>query len=192
MRKGHIIIISGPSGSGKTTLSKQLLASQRLKGKLVRSISTTTRPKRGGEKHGRDYLFISKKMFLYKKRMGHFLESEKVFCDYYGTPHKRVRKLLREGKYVLLCIDVKGARTVWRKHPDTVKIFIKTRSFSVLRKRLANRATEGNKDLTLRLKTAKKELNEAKYYDFIIINDALKKAYRKLEGIVYSLVCSKK
>jgi len=142
MVKGKIIIISGPSGSGKTTLYKKLLASKKLKGRLVRSVSTTTRPKRKGERRGRDYLFVSLKMFLYKKRCGHFLESEVVFGNHYGTPKKNVQDLLRAGKNVLLCIDVKGAKTVCRKLPGVITIFIKTTSLAVLAIRLKGRGSE--------------------------------------------------
>jgi guanylate kinase len=104
MAKGRIVIISGPSGSGKTTLHKMLLESPLLRGKLVKSISATTRPNRPGEKNGRDYLFISVKMFLYKINAGQFLEWQKVFDNYYGTPKKAAKELLSTGKHVLLCI----------------------------------------------------------------------------------------
>jgi len=139
MKKGKIIILSGPSGSGKTTLYGDLL---KKKLNLVKSVSVTTRPRRVGEKHGHDYFFISEKMFLYKKRAGHFLESEKVFDNYYGTPNKSVQELLKSGKNVLLCIDVKGARTVWRKHHKAVRIFIKTSTMEELKRRLEGRGSE--------------------------------------------------
>lgn len=184
MKKGRIVILSGPSGSGKTTLHSRLLKSPQLKGKIIKSVSATTRPKRPHEKEGQDYLFISKKMFLHKRRLGYFLESEKVFNDYYGTPKKQVQALLRKGKNVLLCIDVKGARTVRRKYPEALKIFIKPPSFKELRKRLTTRGTETRRDLAFRLRTAKKELLDAKDYDFIVVNDVLPKAYKKLEDIL--------
>ena len=116
-KTGKIIVVSGPSASGKTTLYKKLLADPRFHKKLAKVVSVTTREKRSGEKHGRDYSFVSEKMFLYKKRSGHFLETEKVFDNYYGTPAKNVRDILKKGKNVLLCIDVKGARTIRRKFP---------------------------------------------------------------------------
>lgn len=184
MNKGRIIIISGPSGSGKTTLHKKLLLSRRFKGKLVKSISATTRPKRLGEKNGRDYLFLTKKDFLTKRRAGYFLEWQKVFDNYYGTPNKFVQELLRSGKSVLLCIDVKGAKVVRRKCPDAVKIFIKTPSWGILKKRLENRNSESRKDLQLRLRVAKKEMQEAKFYDHIVVNDVLPSALKKLQLIV--------
>jgi len=181
MKPGRIIIVSGPSGSGKTTLHKMLLASRKLKGKVIKSVSVTTRPRRPGEVPGRDYMFMSPKKFLAKRAAGDFLESQKVFDAYYGTPERKVDQLLRKGKNVLLCIDVKGARQVWQKRPDAFKIFIKTPTLQVLKQRLKKRGTERPKDLALRFNTARQELAQAKYYDYVIVNDDLKKAYRKLE-----------
>ena len=183
-RKGRIVIISGPSGSGKTTLHERLLSCKKMKKVLVKSISATTRPPRKGEKNGRDYFFLSEKMFLYKKHAGHFLESERVFLYYYGTPNKNVQDHLKSGRNVLLCIDVKGAKTVWRKHPRTLKIFIKAPSLDVIQKRMKKRATESDKDLALRLSTARKELKEAKKYDYVIVNDELNRAAKELEAVI--------
>ena len=184
MYRCRIIIISGPSGSGKTTLYRKLLVSRRFKGKLVKSISATTRPRRLGERHGRDYLFISKKDFLQKKKNGYFLEWEKVFDNYYGTPDGRVKGLLKKGKNVLLCIDVKGAKTVRRAYPDSVTIFIKTPSWNILKQRLEHRGSEAKKDLSLRLSVAKKELLEAKHYDHIVVNGRLPTALWHLKNII--------
>jgi len=183
MAKGKIVIISGPSGSGKTTLHKMLLDSPALKRKLVKSISVTTRSTRSGEKQGRDYLFVTPKKFQYKIKAGHFLEWQKVFDNYYGTPKKNVRDLLKAGKHVLLCIDVKGAKVVQKLCPDAVTIFIKTPSIAILKKRLERRAdTHDSKEL--RLKIAQKELAQAKYYDHRITNDHLPTAFRQLEVVV--------
>ena len=184
MAKGRIVIISGPSGSGKTTLHKMLLESPRLKGRLVKSISATTRPQRPGEKHGRDYIFISMKMFQHKIKAGHFLEWQKVFDNYYGTPKKAANDLLSLGKHVLLCIDVKGAKVVHRMFPDAISIFIKTPSLAVLKGRLEARAQDSYQSRSLRLAIARQELLEAKHYNFQIVNDRLDFAYRQLESIV--------
>lgn len=181
MTPGRIIIISGPSGSGKTTLHKKLLASRKLDGKVVKSISVTTRPRREREVHGRDYIFMERKDFLKKQKAGYFLESQKVFDYYYGTPRKNVEALLKAGKYVLLCIDVKGAKVVWRKQPDALKVFIKTPTLKVLKERLKKRGTENPKDLAVRLKTARKELQQAKHYDCVLVNDDLRNTCARLE-----------
>jgi len=186
MDEGKIIIVSGPSGSGKTTLHKKLLLSQRLKKKLVKSISVTTRLPRRGEKGGRDYLFINKRQFFDKRRAGHFLEWQKVFDNYYGTPQNTVEQLIRSGKNVLMCIDVKGAGVVARKYPGAVKIFIMPPSMDILEERLKKRGTETLKGLRLRLKVAHREMREAKYYQHIIVNDQLTKALNCLESVILS------
>ena len=186
IRKGKIIIISGPSGSGKTTLYKKLLADETIKRKIIKTISATTRPPRPGERHGRDYFFLSPKEFLARKKAGYFLESQKVFDNYYGTPEKNVRRLLGKGKNVLLCIDVKGAKVVCRKFPEAVRIFINVPSLTVLRKRLEARGSESKKIIQLRLKTARKEVKEIKNYTHIVVNVQLERAHQILKNIILS------
>ena len=182
--QARIVIISGPAGGGKTALHKALLASPQLKNKLVKSISATTRRKRPGEWEGKDYLFLNTKMFEQKIKKGYFLEWEKVFGQYYGTPKKHALDLLKKSINVLLCIDVKGARTVRREFPRSLKVFIKAPSMKVLEGRLKARGSESKQSLEKRLKVARQELKEAKYYDQVVINADLKKALEKLQGIV--------
>jgi len=182
--QARIVIISGPSGCGKTTLHKALLASPLLKGKLVKSISATTRLKRPGERPGRDYLFLSTKTFEERIKKGYFLEWEKVFDHYYGTPKKQALNLLKKGINVLLCIDVKGAKTVAQEFPRALKIFIKAPSMKVLEARLKDRGTESGESLDLRLKVARRELKEARYYDHVVINEDLNRALGSLQQIV--------
>ncbi len=184
--KGKVFILSGPSGSGKTTLYQKLLHDKKFKNILKRSVSVTTRNPRVGEKDGRDYFFISKKQFLAKKKKGDFLESMKVFDHYYGTPKKYVENLLKKGKSVLLAIDVKGAKVVFKKMPQAVGIFVKTPSLKELKKRLALRGTENKKIFNLRFKTAVKELRESKHYRYCIVNDNLAKCYQNLRSIIIS------
>ena len=185
MRRGKIFIISGPSGSGKTTLHKQLLLNRRFSKELVKSISATTRPKHPEEKNGRDYLFLKSPDFKEKIKKGYFLEWQKVFENYYGTPKIFVEKLLLRGKNVLLCIDVKGAQVVYRQFPDAVRIFIKAPTVAILKKRLEKRGTESKKDLIHRLAIAKKELRYAKKYQHVVVNDYLTHAVKSLESIIH-------
>ena len=192
--KARIVIISGPSGCGKTTLHKALLINPLLKGKLVKSFSATTRSKRPGERDGRDYLFLNTETFEQRIKKGYFLEWERVFDNYYGTPKQQALNLLKKGINVLLCIDVKGAKTVAQEFPGALKIFVKAPSMKVLEARLMARASETKESLSLRLKVARKELKEAKHYDHVIINADLNKALDELQqivchdlGIVYSL-----
>ena len=184
LNKGRIVIISGPSGSGKTTLHKRLLDSPRLKGILVKSISATTRARRPGEKHGRDYLFLTPALFEHKIRRGHFLEWQKVFGNYYGTPKRQALALLNKGAHVLLCIDVKGAAVVRKEFPGAFNIFIKTPSMKALRDRLTKRASETRETLAERLAVARAELKEAGHYDHVVVNGRLDHAVRQLERIV--------
>lgn len=180
----RFVIISGPSGCGKTTLHKALLQSPLVKGVLVKSISATTRRKRPQERQGRDYLFISPRMFKGRIKKGYFLEWEKVFDHYYGTPKKQALGLLKKGINVLLCIDVKGARTIREEFPQALKIFIKAPSMKILESRLKARGSESKEGLIARLKVARRELKEAKFYDHVIINDDLNKALGQLLKIV--------
>jgi guanylate kinase len=181
MTKGKVFIISGPSGSGKTTLYKRLLSEEK---RLVKSISVTTRAPREGEQHGREYFFVTQKMFLHKKKTGQFLESQKVFDNYYGTPKENIEKSLNEGKNILLCIDVKGAKVVRQLLPQAITIFVKTPSMETLRKRLTLRGSENTKTIDLRVKTAEKELKEAKYYKHVIVNCDLNTAFKELREII--------
>lgn len=183
MRSGKIFILSGPSGSGKTTLYEKALENSNIKKRLVKTVSVTTRQKRAGEKQGHDYIFVSKKMFLYKKRRGHFLESKKVFDNYYGTPKRAVKELLQKGKDILLCIDVQGAKEILKSFPEAVTIFINTPSFAELKKRLKARGSESKQTSSLRLKIATKEMRETKKYKHVVINDKLGKAVKELESV---------
>ncbi len=186
MKKGKIIILSGPSGAGKTTLYNKLLAQAYFRKKLVKSVSVTTRKKRLGEQHGKDYVFISKKMFLYKKRAGHFLESEKVFDNYYGTPQKSVRQILMKGKSVLLCIDVKGANTLRKRVSGIVGVFVKTSSLSELKKRLKKRGTEDAETMRQRVFVAQQELEDISKYDYVVVNKKIEDSVQKLSEIIRS------
>lgn len=187
MSRGRIIILSGPSGSGKTTLYQKLLQTNP---NLSKSISVTTRSKRPGETHGKDYFFVSPKMFEYKIRMGHFLEYEKFFGNYYGTPRRYVLDLMRQGQSVLLCIDVKGARTVKRNEPDAIRIFIKTPSIQDLKDRLLKRGSEDLPTIQKRLDRVAMELKEAKHYDYVITNANLNTAQRELNQVVREITAS--
>ena len=184
MTSAKIIILSGPSGAGKTTLHQKLLASPIFKSKLIRSLSATTRLPRKGERNGREYLFLTKEDFVARQEKGDFLESMKVFDNYYGTPRDKVDEALQKGKNVLLCIDVKGAAVVSRNRTDVLKIFIKTPTLRHLKHRLQKRGTEDLETLKLRLKIAREEIKEAHKYDYVVINDSLSHAYRELSRIL--------
>jgi len=191
MISGKIFVLSGPSGSGKTTLHDHLFRDKRLRKKLVKLISVTTRKKRAGEIAGKHYLFFTKKDFLQRVRRGYFLEWQKVFTDYYGTPKLAVDKTLKSGKNVLLCIDVKGAKVVFKKCPEAVGIFVKAPSSAVLKERLSNRGTEDASALRHRLAVAQREMKEAKRYNYVVVNDKISKAVAALKKIIRKEVRTK-
>ena len=182
--KGRVIVLSGPSGAGKTTLHDCLLKDKKFNGRILRSISATTRLPRGKEVNGQDYVFLSQKMFEYKIKSGQFLEWAKIYNNYYGTMMKSTREILGQGKSLLLCIDVQGASQVEQKIPSALKIFVRTPTLEVLRERLIARKTDDAKSIEIRMKAAAEELECAKHYKYIIVNDDLERAYAELSVII--------
>lgn len=174
------IIISSPSGGGKTTVVQQLLKTRR---DLSRVVTATTRKPRLGEKDGRDYHFWTEKQFKNAIAKHQMLEWAQVHAHYYGIPKKSVNELMKKGFYPVLVIDVQGAKTVSKQYPDAVKIFINPPSLTVLKKRIAARK-DNTQDIALRLKTAQKELKEAKWYDYTVLNDILKNAVQDTQYII--------
>jgi guanylate kinase len=182
---GIVYIISAPSGSGKSTLVNEI-------GKVVPglkfSVSYTTRPRRGSEQHGREYLFTSQEEFERMMRGGDFLEHASVFGNYYGTSRSALEEARREGKDLLLDIDVQGAAQVKEKLPEAVSIFILPPSKEILEKRLRRRSEveQGISEETIRrrLQTATKEIENYSKYDYILVNDRLEDSIDALKAIV--------
>ncbi len=184
--RGQLYVISAPSGVGKTTLVRSVLE----KLPFVRfSVSCTTRPPRAGETPGIDYHFLEKQEFQQGIRANRFLEWARVHDAYYGTDGEQVARLLEEGWDILLDIDVQGARQVRCIHPDCVTIFILPPSMAILEERLRNRGTESPEQLNRRIGTAQREIMDAPWYDFIIINDRLPDAVAALESIFRAQRC---
>lgn len=181
MGKGAILVLSGPSGAGKSTIIHQ--ASRHI-GSFYFSISTTTRPPREGELHGREYFFVSKEEFEKDIEKGYFLEYAKVHDNYYGTSLKPVNTALQEGKLVIFDIDVQGHKLVREKLDDiTTSAFITPPSLEELQRRLEERSTDEEVIIKNRIENAKKEILMIKEYDFIIINDDLSKAVNEFISI---------
>jgi len=180
--KSKVFIVSAPSGCGKTTLCKKLLKD---KCKLHQSVSITTRPPRRGERNGSDYFFVSAEEFIRMIDAKELLEYEENFGYLYGTPKKAVEDLLKKGKNVLLSIDVKGAMNVRKNYPqDSVLIFIMPPSMDELKKRLESREADTTKAILNRLKVAKQEVACRDRYDYVVVNDRLGAAYKKLKEII--------
>jgi guanylate kinase len=180
--KGKIFIVSAPSGCGKTTLCKKLLKD---KLKLKQSVSITTRPPRRGERSGSDYFFVSAEEFIRMIDAKELLEYEENFGFLYGTPKKAVESLLKKNESVLLSIDVKGAMNVRKTYPhNSVLIFIMPPSMEELKKRLESRESDTAKSILNRLKVAKQEIAVRDKYDYVVVNDRLDVAYKKLKEII--------
>ncbi len=180
--KGNLIIISSPSGGGKGTLIREILRSVP---DLAYSVSFTTRESRFGEEHGRDYHFISMDRFREKIAAGDFLEYAEVHGNFYGTSFEETERKLSEGQDVILEIDVQGAIQVMEKLAENlVSIFIMPPSFDVLRARLTARNTEKPEELALRLRNAHDEVAEFQRFSYVVINDDVASASRKLASII--------
>ncbi len=177
-------MISASSGTGKTTLARELLREDK---KLVQSVSYTTRQPRHDEKNGQDYFFVSKKEFSEKTKKKGFLEWANVFGRCYGTPRKEVEDHTRNGRDVLLLIDVQGAKKVKKSKPDAVFIFLVPPSKEELLHRLKKRGTETRREIQKRYQVATKELqelNELNLCDYRIINRHIPVATEVLRGII--------
>jgi len=178
---GRLIIISSPSGGGKGTLIKETLDAVP---NLAYSVSFTTRSPRFGEEEGRHYHFVSKEEFEDEINAGGFIEYAVVHGNYYGTSKSQIERLMAEGMDVILEIDVQGADWVRKRAPDALSIFIMPPSFEVLKARLVARGTEDPADLELRLANARAEVMEFSKYEFVVINDEIFSAARRLASII--------
>ncbi len=180
-KRGRLFVISGPSGAGKSTLINSVLEDF---DDFVRSVSVTTRPKRGDGSDRYKYRFINEKQFMQMVEDGQLLEYAK-FCDYYyGTPKEYVQKMLEKGKNVILEIEVQGAMQIKNKIKKAYLIFILTSDPVSLQNRLKKRNTESLKEIDQRLKTAYEELKYQKYYDCIIVNNDYNEALLNLKFVL--------
>ncbi len=172
---GKIVVLSGPSGVGKTTVLCRLLEVCPLP--LVRSVSATTRPPRPGEVEGVDYHFLTPEEFARRREAGQFLECAQVFGsgDWYGTLESEVIPSLQAGKWVVLGIDIQGGAAVVAKHPDALTIFLHPASWEQLEARLRGRKTDPEAAVEARLARARRELAEAHWYRYHVVNDDLQR-----------------
>ncbi len=176
-----IFIISAPSGSGKSTLVNRLMASDP---NLIFSVSYTTREPRGAEVDGHQYHFISRAEFLARIAGDEFLEYAKVFDNYYGTHRGILDQGEREGKDVVLDIDVQGARQLKEKIPEAVSVFILAPSREELANRLRTRSEDSDKVIRRRLAGAAQEIQDYRLYDYVLVNDDVDLASERLQAIV--------
>lgn len=186
-QKGEFIIISGTTCAGKGTVIEKMLAKDK---NLALSISYTSRAKRDGEVDGVDYHFISRDEFEKRIQKGEFLEYAKVrYGEYFGTAKKDVQKLLETGKDVILEIDVQGAQQIKEMFPETILIFIMAPSMNEVKRRIKARGKETKEQILDRFITAYREINEIPKYNYVVVNDNLDDAVKKVEAILISEKC---
>lgn len=169
-RSGQLWVVSAPSGVGKSTILKAVLEQRP---ELRFSVSCTTRTPRPGEVPGRDYHFIRRAEFEAGIGAGRFLEWARVHEHFYGTDRAPIEAWLRANHDVVLDIDVQGARQVRVAWPGLITVFILPPSLAILEQRLRDRGTETPDQVARRLAAARRELEEAGSYDYLIVNDRL-------------------
>jgi guanylate kinase len=176
-----VFIISAPSGSGKSTLVGRLLASDM---GLRFSVSYTTRKQRGTERPGESYNYISRREFENRIRRGEFLEYAEVFGNYYGTHREVLEQAQREGKDLILDIDVQGARQLKESIPEAVSIFILAPSRDILEQRLRARSEDSEEVIQRRLRDAAQEIRNYQQYDYVLVNHQVEESVNTLAAII--------
>ena len=183
-----LVVLSGPSGVGKDAALEGL---KKLDRPWHFAVTATTRPPRSGEQYGVDYIFLETETFHKMKERDQFLECAEVYGRWYGVPRSQVRQSLKNGKDVILKIDVQGAATVRKLAPEALSIMMVPASYAELRSRLNQRMSESAPDLELRLQTAKEELAQTSQFDYRVINrdGGLEQAIAEIDAIITAEKC---
>tara|TARA_B100001964_G_scaffold230473_1_gene284029 strand:+ start:279 stop:887 length:609 start_codon:yes stop_codon:yes gene_type:complete len=191
MSKEKIIIISSPSGAGKTTICKNILKKNN---KISLSISYTTRPMRKFEKNGKDYFFVNNEKFKYLKKNNYFIETAKVFGNFYGSPYINIEKAFKKNMYILFDIDWQGANKLRRKfsNKNIIDFFILPPSKKELKNRLIIRGRDNKVEIKKRLSLAVKEISHYNEYKYILVNDNINQTVLNILKIIeYESILSK-
>ncbi len=180
---GKLIIFSAPSGSGKSTIINYLLEQDL---DICFSVSATSRPPRGTERHGVEYYFLSPEEFRARIAADHFLEYEEVYTDrFYGTLKSEVERILAEGHHVIFDVDVVGGCNIKNFYGDrALSIFIQPPGLEELRKRVTGRGTDAPEVIESRIAKAEFELSFAPEFDVVIVNDVLEKAQQETLEVI--------
>jgi guanylate kinase len=183
-----LVMLSGPSGVGKDAALAEL---KKLDRPWHFVVTATTRPPRPGERDGVEYIFLDTEAFLRMKERDEFLECAEVYGRWYGVPRTQVRQALKEGRDVILKVDVQGAATVRQLTPEAVSIFMVPGSFDELRQRLAERMTESSPEMELRLQVARDELAQIHHFDYRVVNrdNCLDQAIADIDAIIAAEKC---
>ena len=180
---GKCVIISAPSGAGKTTIVHHLLGHGL---GLAFSISATSRARRGHETDGRDYFFLTTDEFKRRIATDAFVEWEEVYPgQYYGTLRTEIDRIWSEGHHPIFDVDVEGGLNLKRVFgQDALALFIAPPSIAILEQRLRSRGTESPEQLQYRVDKAAHEMEYARRFDHVIVNDDLERACAEAHGLV--------
>ena len=177
------IVLSSPSGAGKTSISKKLL---KIDKSISLSISCTTRPKRKGEMHKKDYLFISEKQFTDFVKKNQFLEHAQVFGFKYGTLKKTILSFFKKKKDVLFDIDWQGFQQLKQTNMEVVGIFILPPSKKELVNRLKTRGRDTRGEMKKRMNLVQNEISHFPEYDYVVINKDINICVKQIKNIIDS------
>ena len=181
-RRGLMLVLSSPSGAGKSSIARALLKAD---SNLVSSVSGTTRAARPGETEGIDYYFVTVQQFEKMKSASEFLETARVFDNFYGTPRAHVEKKLSAGKDVLFDIDWQGTQQLRENaRDDLVSIFIFPPSLDELERRLRGRAQDPDDVVRKRMARASDEMSHWPEYDYIVVNRDIDKSISQVQTIL--------
>ena len=178
-----IIIISSPSGAGKTTICNYLV--KKLK-TIELSISYTTRSKRLNEVNGKHYHFVNNNKFDKLNENQYFIETAKVFNNFYGSPYSNIKKAFKKNNHILFDIDWQGARKLRKKFKkdEILDFFIMPPNKKELKKRLIKRGRDNKNEIKLRLSLALKEMSHYNEYRYVLINENIKQTVNNLINII--------
>ena len=179
----QLIIFAAPSGSGKSSIINKII--EQSDNKVQLSVSATTRPARKGEINGKDYFFISNEEFVNLQKENAFIESAEVHGYMYGTLKSYVNEKINEGVQVILDIDVQGFNQIRNSLQNYVSIFIIPPSFEELKERLFTRGLDSKEVIENRLLNAKKELEYASLFDYVVLNDDFKAAFEQISSRIF-------
>lgn len=183
--KTRMIILAAPSGAGKSSFVEKICKEDK---RLFDTVTFTTRSMRKGESQGSPYFYVSREEFEQKIKEDFFIEWAQVHNNLYGTPYYQIEDAWKQGKCVIMDVDVQGAETFKKKYPDAITIFILPPSIDELRRRIQIRDGKVPEDIEVRMRSAEREIKEASKFNYQIVNDNFEISYAKFKKIVEELL----
>jgi len=185
-REGLLVVVSSPSGGGKTTIVNRI---RERHDEYVYSVSVTTRPMRSGEVHGQHYTFVQPEEFRLRREHEEFAEWARVHDYEYGTPRRLVDEVLTARQVALFDLDVQGGLQIKGTYPQSVLVFIMPPTLRELENRLRGRQSDPEDAIRTRLNNARREITFWSQYDYVVMNDRLEEAVRRVEAIIVAERC---